>query len=270
MDSGRFFENEDFNSNDLIPVILGYGYNDYFKIDDTINYFDEYKNCEKKLKVIGFLQKDTYFYEHTLSPDSVFNLNNYIVFPIQPIDEQMDKENLKIKYLSKFSDVVLISDKESSSLQNIIQSKSNELNLINVQIQSGKSMINSYKDIANTQKKFSITIFVIILLFASINVIATFVNYILKRKKEFGIHILCGATIQDIFERIFIEVAILITSSYALMFIVNYLLNRNEIVYTPKSIIITTVIAILLIFLLSIIPIISICKIKFNTLMRED
>lgn len=268
--SGRFFEDNDFNSSEITPIILGYNYKNYFCLGDIVNYFDEYQNCEKKLKVIGFLQKDCYFYQHTLSPDSVFNLNDYIVFPIKPINNTIDQENLKINYLNKFSDTMIISDKDSFTLQNLIQNKSNDLNLINIQIKSGESMINSYKDIANTQKKFSICIFLIIIFFTSTNIIATYTNYVVKRKKQFGIHILCGATIEDIFQRIFMEICILIVSSNILMYIVSYILNKNKMFYSHKSIIVTTAISIVLIIMLSVIPLIKINRIKLSTLIRED
>lgn len=277
--SGRYFYDTDFEVKDAIPIILGYDYSKSFKLDDVIKYYDDFTNTEKDFKVIGFLSKDCYFYQKTFSPDSVYNMNKYIMYPIQSFNvtnmnpNDADYESKMIEqYFSSFLNTMLISNHDEAFLQNLLQEKSNSLNLYNIQIHSGEKLIKSYKDMYLTQKQFLLIIFFIILCFTSINMITSLVNYIAQRKKEFGVHIMFGATISDLIQRVFFQILILMSIAFAFMICVNCILNKNSM--NPsldiETLIKTSVICIILVVILSIIPSIKINNMKVNDIIKED
>ena len=57
---GRFFESEDFEESDEIPLVVGYAYKDIFEIGQTFTVTDESLGMTGTYKVIGILDKGSY------------------------------------------------------------------------------------------------------------------------------------------------------------------------------------------------------------------
>jgi hypothetical protein len=76
-DSGRFFQEEDFNvdTDDPVPVVLGYNLQEVFKIGDTIHLKNEY--YDDRAVVIGFLEK----YSSINAWETVNYMDDAIVVP---------------------------------------------------------------------------------------------------------------------------------------------------------------------------------------------
>lgn len=72
---GRIFEKNDFTYQDKIPIVLGYSYQEYYSIGDTLNL--NYLSENFNFVVIGFFDKDT----TVKSNNAEYNLNEYICLP---------------------------------------------------------------------------------------------------------------------------------------------------------------------------------------------
>ena len=276
---GRSFESTDFESTDSIPIILGYDFSKIFKLNDSIKYYDELEEKIKEMKIIGFLEKDNYFFEDTFSPEGLYDLNKYILYPIENISKlNVKKDNPNYKYimrnmyLNSFLDTMLISDKDSTYLKNLLQSKATDLNLYNIKINNGTKLLESYKDMYNTQKKFMLVLFFIIVFFTSINIITSLTNHIMNRRKEYCIHLMCGATTRDIMKRVFFEVLILISLAFSCMIVVNYFLNKNSagLLYDIKSFIEVFIVSLILVIILASIPLKKIANIKLSDIIKKE
>lgn len=275
--SGRNFQNSDFENNNSLPVILGSDYSNIFKVNDILHYYDEISDSEKNMEIIGFLEKDSFFFQSNFEPNNVYNMDNYIICPINRF-KYLDSTSanyealLRNMYFSNLNNTLLISDYDSDFLQNFLQKKSTSLNLYNLDVQSGEKMLSSYKDMYKTQRHFLLILFFIVLLFTSINMISSLLNYINKNKKEFAIHIMCGATISDLVQRIFLQIFTLMSISFGFMIFVSYSFNKNSVIpYLNSTYILqTALISIVLVLLLIIIPVIKLLSIDLTNIIKED
>ena len=278
LSEGRYFERKDFDTKENIPVILGPDYINKYKVGDIISFCDNISGDEKQMKVIGILSDDCYFYQKTFSPSGIYNMNKYIIYPMQKYDNSsigsgtVSEEELRDRYISDFFSTMLISNNNEKYLQKLLQEKSNSLNLYNIEIRSGESLLMNYKEMCKTQKQFSLAIFYIIFFFTSINMITSIAGYIQQRRKEFGVHIMCGATMGDLCQRIFFQILILMSLSFGFMLGINGILNKGTMnqVLDAKILLITGIICIFMVGLLSVIPLIKLNKMKINEIIKED
>lgn len=276
---GRNFTEEDFNYIDTIPVILGNNFLGKFQINDTLKYYNELEGKIKTLRIIGFLNKDSYFFESTFAPEGLYNLNDYVISPTYDIYNcYVDKTDPNYEsvvrniYFNNILDTLLVSDKTPLELQKILQDKSDSLNLYNLKVNSAKDLLDSYKDMYNTQKKFMLILFFIILFFTSINMITTLTNHIRNRQKEFCVHLMYGATTFDIMKRILFEVFILLGISFIFMIFVNFALNKYSIdsFWNTASFVKVLIINIIMVIVLAIIPLKKLININLNDILKED
>lgn len=111
---GRIFSHEDFiitKENQIINVILGNNYITKYDIGDTLNLELHRKNM--KFKVIGFLEKDTFF---TIDNDDLI-LDDYIVIPLYnieyPPNDEQDEIYQQLWYSQKNKGFIRFSDTET-------------------------------------------------------------------------------------------------------------------------------------------------------------
>lgn len=137
IDSGRGFEKDDFKcSDESIPAILGYEYKNYYNLGDELEFKDRYSGI-KKIKIVGFLEKDATFISNNIDMDSIeygyINLNKYIILANQSIEFWLKNEihdelnyNIDSFFLKKtyirdilftFSKKMLVSDEINSLLK---------------------------------------------------------------------------------------------------------------------------------------------------------
>lgn len=242
MDNGRIFSNSDFNKsfNETIPVILGYNYKEFFKVDDEIKYRNQYGGGTRTLKVIGFLKENYYFVSNSNSGFYTINLDSYVIYPKQSVENTMSlkigqegyddmKNLLELRYL-RDSLIVINTDnfKEKDTILNDINEQVKKLYLqgdINLENLTNKSdtLINNFNSSVRELKSLAY----ITMLFTSIGMISTSLDSIRKRFKEFGVHLAYGCTLINILKRILYEIIILTTISLFLSIIFITIINKS-------------------------------------------
>lgn len=280
IDSGRYFSKEDFevDRESPTPIVLGNQYKNFFKLDDLIEYKNQYGGDVRKLKVVGFLDKNSIF----ISDDNSINLDSYLIYPLKSIKNiiSLDSENPEYNNMMNFLQVRLFreslinSEGKSSILDeiNLIIKENSLLNLIYVKdlSESQINLINEFKSSVLDQI-IGITLSFI---FVTLGLIFNSLNKIKSQYKEFGIHICYGCSIKDIFFRIILEFIFLSLLSFisSIIFIIAYkLFGSNEIEYiiNYKSLIIIFIISLFWGLIISVPSAIKIKSMEITNLVRR-
>lgn len=191
---GSYFSDKDYlQKQNKIPVILGSNYHKYYKIGDEI-YEDHI--------VIGFL-KDKSFYLNPKSCGEVIYLDNYILSPLI-INNTSDLLTLDNAILG----TTLLTNEEN--VLNTIVEKSSELKLYDISFKSYTEQLNA---IISDTFLYVYTIFslvFLVLFFSVICIISSFMHFIETHKKEFAVHLLCGAKKSDFIFRIAWQILLIV------------------------------------------------------------
>lgn len=252
---GRGFKKGDFNLNsqDTIPIILGYKYKNVVRIGDKIKMYSlvsktrEYTTYE----VIGILKKDT-----TL-PTGGGNLlaltQNMDYGVIRPVCKGFYDIPLNVHFAVGLNFIYEINNTvRKKEIINDFNSKIKELNLDFKSIPISKE-IEDYK--SNKKEIYSSFILKTILLgiFIQGGLISAFAMYVLLRKTEFGIRIAAGATKWQLVKMIFGEVLVLlfissVISIITFIFILNkfYILQVSAQIYRFDYIVVLQVLFIVI------------------------
>lgn len=193
IEKGRIFEDNEFESYENIPIILGANYKGIYNIGDEFKFFDYFTKCERKLKVIGFLKRNSYHYLNGF----LSSLDDYVICPfikIKDVDEDSDKYNAAL------GQAILVSDNISEDF-NEIRDKAIGLGVNNYSIFSATSDIE--KVINNLEAGVRSALFksILMILFIALGIIAVKYNQIISNLKLYGIHLLLGASKKDIIIR---------------------------------------------------------------------
>lgn len=214
---GRGFNKEDFEKEeDKLPVVLGYNYKDKYKAGDTFHYYSYEDKTVKEAKVIGILQKDSYLL-YKVDAEQFTNLNDFIVSVFVDLDK-LPKDELLTKYYIQtfdlFNTSYLLFDKSKSDdeIQKIVGDVNKSFISLNIgkqNIENVDNYLQINKEMLVAQKHNSRTMATIIVIFLSIGITSSLLYSIKKEKKHYGIHILNGATINDICIRLFSQTLII-------------------------------------------------------------
>ncbi len=276
LSSGQGFKDTDFEKiSDRIPVILGNDYTGKYEVGDTITSLHPIKGSTYTLKVIGILNPDSYLLYKIDTGSEFLNLNNSIVAPFIDLDK-VPKDTLLTDYRIQSFDLfntsyfLFDSSKSDVSIETTMKElndKFQKLHLGKLNIRSAEEYIALNKESLNSQKKHSETLSIIVTLFLSIGITSSLMYTIKREKGDIGVHILNGATLNDI-------AVITLVQNLMIMFM-GLLTSLGIIKITYSSInyrfmIYISIILILLSILISIIPIATIRKLNVNELIRSD
>ena len=251
----------------LIPVILGSDYLNKYSIGDLIPhiYFNgTMKPLKGTMKVVGILKKDNYI-SRKGNPLSVTSLNNCMLIPY----------NFGIKLVKHIETYNYISDGYIIFKKNInIDKFSNKLKSFgyDISIKSLNSSINEYKDITLKRIQPLLITSILILLFTSISIIVVLRNSILKNLRNYGIHLILGATRADIKKQILGEIYLLYLISFinSIIFIFKIFKSNIDLSFNLINLIESNAIIILIIILLSKIILLKLNKYSLNDLVRRN
>ena len=212
----------EFNDNSYVPVILGEGYRNQFKIGDKIESvrFDLNENIvNETLIVTGFAKKGSLVCIIG-STDDLIEVDNYIIIQrdldlkmkLKKYDDENKEMNEKIIIYNYLTNAYY-DFKESGDINKIEKSTSNSG--LNFKFESNNEKIDEFIN-ENSTTLWQIRVFVIfILFFTIISIIIVMINSINDNSKEYGINMMVGASNKDIACRILYQIIILFSTSLA-------------------------------------------------------
>ena len=272
VEEGTTFGEVDFKEEQqALPIIIGEKYLSSYKVGDIIKYADN--NEIKDAKIIGVFKENSYMLHKVNSSNKFVDLNNSIVAPYVDIDK-LQQEKLLSNYNSQvfnmFNTSYLLFDnsKSNDEINTIIEDlnkKFQEMGLGKQDIKNVDEYLKESTEFLSAQKDNTSMITLITTFFLSIGIISSFMHSIKADKKLYGIHILNGATLNDICIRLFEQILI--------MFIIGLIAATGIIKTTFGSIKYEFIIQIIMLLVIidifiSIIPTIIIKKLNVNDLIK--
>lgn len=264
VDKGRMLTNEElelkFNKPNTIKVLAGYDYEKYFNIGDKIlNYDDEIK----ELEIVGFLPKDSFY--NDFEGGRQISLNKYIISGYnisKSAEELLNFSILDTSYLLYDNN---LNEDTINNINNEIIKDFYSIYGENIGLRNINNLNNYSKGIWKNRLEFTLKMIVIIMIFIFSTIIISSILLINKRKKEFAIHILSGASFKDISEILFFEI-------YGLFFLGMFIFSMLIIFISQKLIISRLILINILIMIIaiavSLLPIL-IRKNQISDLLRE-
>lgn len=251
---GTMFNESDFTSNsDIIPIVVGYNLKDRYKIGQTYLERDLDTNKDITYKVIGIL-------EYNSSYPSLVDIGketdlNYTFF-----------KPLNINLVNEFSSIdmaissTVIFTKDQKDVRDI-EEKSAELGLFSMEYKPIQEDIDTYVDYFHKKIAYQIFISLIVLFFAAISMALNLTTMISKNIKEFSIHMICGAEIRSIFQRLL----------WQLLIILSIALIPTEIFYGINvSLVYTIIIACIISLIIMSVPYIKLKRTNIIELVRRN
>ena len=259
---GRCFESQEYDEDDssITPIILGSGYKGIYKVGDTFDYFDYRNKKISKLKVVGRLDNNSYFF----AGGSVESFDNYIIWPYKNISKETATA---ITYREWFARCIIKTNNSDETLKEI-RNKNSELNLFNFRLSSCKNSTDKVVQSLNNEAKKTIEISIAILLFVSIGLVCVQINFINEHITEFGIHLLSGASKKDITNRIVMAISIQLLVGMVIGAYLGYRTNKE--IYNFGIIWILIPMFVILDIIISAIPIWIIRKLQINDIIKRD
>ncbi|MEF9951780.1 MAG: ABC transporter permease [Clostridium sp.] len=251
-------------NNKQIPVILGDKYKKFYSIGSII----EGKSVvNEQYKVVGFLDKGQYF---------TLNGNNFHGSSIRNMDTFFLRPMLKDDQDKHISSYVFTFDKGSTDKDRVFNLIKEQGKKYDIQIDFANNIdeMKDYNKVIMTNININRLLLIITLSFVIVGTLVVFINKIDLRKKEFGVHILCGARLKDIGLTVFFEIIIISIMSLTLAFW--YLIYSNTKIddkvvdFSWMDFTITSLIVLCFMSLLALIPIRKLLKININTLVRGE
>ena len=273
VEEGNFFGDFKYNLGDIVPIILGNAYKEFYEIGDTFNgdYFLFPK--ETLYEVVGFTSKNAKYYNLNLS--TYISLDHYILVPDVDIDENnaYRKEVIIANYAQRIPSLLLSKDDTYLDLKE----KTNELNMsMMYRIDNQKHIIDTiYRDALNSFKMMSIS-FGTLTLFSLLIIIMNLFRRISSNFKRYAIHLVNGASKKDIRKLVMSDLLVIITISTIIAYIFDFLvciLNptffKSYMAYFP-FVLLTTIIVDIVIYLIVYIVIgIKLSNIKIIDFIRR-
>lgn len=281
MQSGRWFEENDFNSTDkIIPIILGADYKNNISVGekfkkivltkDTSSLIFSTKEIEVEFVVVGIMESNSIGSLLTKSNfvENYYYSDSLVLIPTVPgIDD--------LSFGVAMSDMgVFVEFQDINSLENVTTLLNNELLGKNLHITSYPlyneySLIknNFYKDYQNY-----LVLGVTLLIISVVGVICVTLGEMSKRKSEFGIKLAVGSTVNDICSEIFIEMLNLSACSFLISYLMLFLTTDRDLfikLTTINQMIFNLIFISSLTVILSIAPILMIQRTKIIDMIRS-
>ena len=260
--SGRTLKKEDFENEDISPVILGGDYKDVYKIGDEFDYFDYHSMKMRKLKVVGILNKYQYMFEG----NGINTLDDRVICPLQDIKTE---ENCFLKVQTWLgSTYVVTSNKDKTADE--IRSISDNLGLFSFKLIGMQEEKQYLINFTVKNLKAALLLNTVILLFIVVGIITVQLNSIKDKRVEYGMHLLCGASKKDIILRNIYSVAIYLAIGMLIGSYIEYkrLMMYNAHDYDGRIFVMLFIIYIILVAVISYVPCRKLKKLQVNDIVR--
>lgn len=214
MYEGNHFAEQDYKSKkETVSVIVGYNLKEYYKVGNIYEFINGGTGENFKGKVIGVLNRNSKFHEFNYSDLSITLDNTYIT----PIFEDFNSDNMTFSDIDMALSHLVIFTNEIEK----IKEQHFDINGFVTQFISCNDKIDDMLQIQFHNIMLFIGVLITIIIFIVFIFWITFNKIIKQQLKEYGIHILCGATNKDIFIRFVLFVSIIFLLANTSVFIIN-------------------------------------------------
>lgn len=234
VEQGRLFSDDEYGGDGKnIPVVVGSTAADGYSVGDK--YLDKYE-------IVGILKPGQYTY-WTYSDMEATSVDTAVYMPI------MSTEFLKENGIDYPTQLIFAENKNALSA---INEKAAELGIYGYNFISINDMIKQRSDTFLQNSMIMIIIGAIILVLCLLSLIETMLTYVRKNISELLIHVICGATINDIILRVGAGAFFVVFLSGMIMAVILHTLTATI------AIIITGIISVII----SLIPVVTTLKKK--------
>jgi hypothetical protein len=243
---GTGFTSQDFQADgNTIPLLLGFNFRSFFQLGDTIT-----DTGGSKYQVTGFLEKSTYFLQPGKSGE-IYLLDTWFVIPVHP--------KSIVDYDSAIMSTYILA--ENPSILETIQQKSTELGLYTFEFRSFTDQMQLIQEDFNIQMSLIGFMLIVILLFSITGLTSNIAQFIDSHTREFAIHLLCGAQVNSVIQRILIHIFLMIMPACILVFIIHRF---------SKTTVFTILFSLMIGCLVAIYPAIKLSRLGINSLLRRS
>ena len=235
VEQGRLFSDDEYGGDGKnIPVVVGSTAADGYSVGDK--YLDKYE-------IVGILKSGQYTYMISSGDMAVTSVDTAVYMPI------MSTEFLKENCIDYPTQLIFAENKNALSA---INEKAAELGIYGYNFISINDMIKQRSDTFLQNSMIMIIIGAIILVLCLLSLIETMLTYVRKNISELLIHVICGATINDIILRVGAGAFFVVFLSGMIMAVILHTLTATI------AIIITGIISVII----SLIPVVTTLKKK--------
>lgn len=235
VEQGRLFSDDEYGGDGKnIPVVVGSTAADGYSVGDK--YLDKYE-------IVGILKSGQYTYMISSGDMAVTSVDTAVYMPI------MSTEFLKENGIDYPAQLIFAENKNALSA---INEKAAELGIYGYNFISINDMIKQRSDTFLQNSMIMIIIGAIILVLCLLSLIETMLTYVRKNISELLIHVICGATINDIILRVGAGAFFVVFLSGMIMAVILHTLTATI------AIIITGIISVII----SLIPVVTTLKKK--------
>lgn len=248
--NGEFLNHEIFNDLNGKYCVLGKGLTSLIKEKNNKKYVSINGEEYSVIGIMGYSNKESVFDERfyvNINPDILTNINGKWVIDGENINGIYDIINVNAKKLDTDIKISLMSlDRPETSMMDLL-----------------------------SNKIYIIILFVLVVLTLLLNIVNVTNNYIIKRKKEFGIRRVYGATKMKIYFKIIYDYQVMAIEGFILSQLIYFLIikfNKYEVIFGDKfnylSAIFSFLVLLLIGIFISIIPIKKSNKLSPNEAMK--
>lgn len=233
LESGRVFNDEEYLldtlAGNIVPVVLGHEYNEYYQIGDTMESL--LLECETILLVVGFLERDSYFYDNN---NRRWLLNRYIVTPYHdltytPVLEGEDTDYFyRGTYMSRLMNARIVCD--TTNAQRAVERANSILayyGLYDFKLfdESGGAQRGYVESVQISN--FALTFTAILIIISSAALILAVFNKVYREIKSYSIYRLIGMSKRAIYLMSVFDTVITVIIANIFAFAFAYLMKSN-------------------------------------------
>lgn len=213
---GRVFSDSEYEHEaSICPVVIGAELEKKYKLNEVYKFENGGLGTEFKGKVIGVLSKNSMYYNLNNINMPIYLDNSYIV----PVNTNYNTEKFSFSDYDMALSHMVIFDNSTDKMEQISKALS-ALNLFDINFISADEQTQEIlHNVADEMlMQFMLAIFILIFTLVCINI--SFHKMIIQNMYEYGIHMICGATVQDLIRRFFLFVYTIIGIALVLVIII--------------------------------------------------
>ncbi|SEG11016.1 ABC transporter permease [Paenibacillus sp. UNC499MF] len=266
---GRAFDKSDFSVSNqgILPAVLGYEYQDVYKIGDHLQIQYYFKNFT--MEIVGFLEKNSVM--PARGQGELLYLDRYIVLPSVVVNEppvtEEDYTFQKTSNLTKLSGTVQLENGYTlASFAANFEELRQRYQMFDFDIwNSSPWELKILKFTAGENIGHMLTIGLLMAGFAVLTLSVIMSSKIRRNRSQYGVHLLCGGSMRHITGFVLLENLLIFATAHLLAFLITLLLFGDKITYSP----IWIGLSLVLLLTSSIQPLVHLRRLNVDTMLRR-